>query len=206
MPADSYTVSSWTPAGHKSEREYTTSSGSKCLVRDLELEDVVELGLIDDLDSLTSLVKTEHIDRVNGKKPQDRKPKQLTKAQQEEAEQESFKELMKDKSQFAKIATTMDKVVATCVLQPKLLDPWVNDPNIATAENPDGRRKLEQNERDPEAAYLDYVTLVEKIGIFHEVFGGMERLQQFREASDQSMGAVADEPKSANATGGSSGN
>jgi hypothetical protein len=173
----------------------------------LELEDVVELGMLDDIDSLTALVQTDHVDRVQqGRKPADRKPKKLTKAEEDKAEAEAFKNMLKDKDSFGKISGTMNKVVMACVLEPKILDPWIDDPNAVTEDNPTGRRKMDANERDPEAAYLDYINLVDKIGIFHEVFGGMEKLQQFREATDKSVGAVEDEPKPSHATSGSSSN
>jgi hypothetical protein len=191
MPAENFSVSSWTPAGRAAQREYTTSSGSKCLIRDLELEDVVELGLIDQMDSLTAIVQTDHLDRVQkGKKPEDRKSKQPTKAQAAADEERQLREMLRNKDSFEKIKEVVDKVVSQCVVEPKLYDPWIDDPNAVTADNPRGRRKLDADERDPERAYLDYVNFVDKMGIFQEVFGGMESLQQFREAADQSVGTL----------------
>lgn len=195
MPAD-FNVTSWTPAGRVEHREYTTSSGSKCLIRDLDLEDVVELGLLDEMDSLTAIVQTDHLDRVQkGAKPQDRKAKSPTKAQVAADEEKQLREMLRNKESFDKIRSVVDKVVAQCVVEPKLYDPWIDDPNNATPDNPQGRRKLEQNERDENRAYLDYVNFADKMGIFQAVFGGMESLQQFREAADQSLGDLEDVAK-----------
>lgn len=197
MPADTQ-YNSWTAAGYEGVRSFKTPSGNKCLIRNLEMEDVLELGLLDRIDVLTSIVQEEHIDRVAGtsKKAKGRKS---GKPEPEPAadDNKAFLATMKDPAKRREIIEVMSLVAQACVVEPKLHDiPWVDDPNAVTAENPSGHRKLEQNEREPALAYIDYIDFMDKISIFHEVFGGMENLQQFRKEADESLGDVADEPKS----------
>jgi hypothetical protein len=192
MPAETeLNYNSWTAGGREESRPFVAPSGNKCLIRDLELDDVLELGLLDKIDSLTAIVQDEHIDRVAGtSKKASGKGK---KPKPEKSDVKQMSDLFKDKEKREDITDVINLIAMTCVVEPKLHDPWILDPNAASAENPTGRRKLEKNERDPELAYLDYVNFVDKITLFHEVFGGMERLQQFREEADQSLGNVADE-------------
>jgi hypothetical protein len=191
MPADTIHNNSWTPAGRKDAEVFTTPSGNKCVIRELELDDVLDLGIIDRMDSLTGIVQEDHIDRVSGKK---KKGKQLEKSKSKD--DMAFMRSLKDKDKRAEVTEMIEMIAVACVVKPKLHSPWINDPNSATPDNPDGRRKLEKNEREPDKAYVDYVNFVDKLAIFHEVFGGMERLQQFREAADEGVGDLADEPES----------
>lgn len=195
MPAD-YNVTAWTAKVDR-EREYTTPTGAKCLVRDMVMEDLVDLDLINEIDSLTALVQTEHIDRVAGK---GRKAQQKAKQVAAESERQQMMALMKDKAKFIQMATVLDKVVMRCVISPQLFDPWINDPNI-----PEGRRKLDKNERDPELAYIDYIPLADKISIFGEVFQSMDNLEKFREESASNLGAVEAQPEPAEDASGSDG-
>lgn len=192
MPAETIHNNSWTPAGRKDAEVFTTPSGNKCVIRELELDDVLDLGIIDKMDTLTGLVQEEHIDRVSGKP---KKGKQLDKVKAQSDKE--FMKALQDKDRRAEVTDMIEMIAVACVVQPKLHSPWINDPNAATEKNPDGRRKLDKNEREPDKAYVDYVNFVDKLAIFHEVFGGMERLQQFREAASEGVGDLADEPEPA---------
>lgn len=192
MPANSnYKVSAWT-AKREREHEYTTTSGAKCLLRDLEMEDIIELGIINEMDSLSALVQTEHIDRVAGK-TKGRKATKLAQQKAEEAERRSLIQLMSDKEKFGQISNVLNKIVMRCVISPQILDPWITDPNIIDDENPEGRRKLTRDERDPDAAYIDYIDLPDKMAIFGKVFQSMDNLEKFREESQADLGSVEDE-------------
>lgn len=194
MPATGdYNVTAWTPQVER-EMEFTTSSGAKCLLRKVQMEDLVELDIVDEIDSLTALVQTEHIDRVSGK-AKGRKAQQTAKRKAEEAERQSVMSLMKDKQKFATVATVLDKIVMRCVIAPQILDPWINDPNEANPQNPTGRRKLTQNEREANSAYIDYIDLRDKMAIFGEVFESMEDLEKFREESQENLGPVEAQPE-----------
>lgn len=195
MPAN-YNVSSWT-AAENAPFEIELPSGAKCLARKLQMPDVVQLGLYSKLDSLSATVQEKHIDRVQGKKPQDRKAKKPTKAEQQRAKDEqdldALRSLLVDKEKFSETVNVISDVVMTCVIAPKILDAYVNDPNVATADNPSGKRKLEPDERDPNAAYIDYVGLNDQMHIFSKVFDGMADLEKFRGESESGLGALADE-------------
>jgi hypothetical protein len=188
MPAGTnHHVNAWTAEGR--EREFTTSLGDVILIRNLEFDDVIELGLIDDLDSLSAIVQTEHLDRVAGKKPTKKQQRE-----QEEAANQTMMSMMKDKEKSEKISNVLTQVVMCCVIEPKILDPYIEDPNAASAKNPTGRRKLEKNERDLKACYADYIGLQDKMRIFSEVFAGMEQLEKFREEPTQGVGDLAAVP------------
>lgn len=195
MPAE-IEYSSWTPDGHEESRPFTTPSGNKCMIRQLQLDDVLELGLLDKIDSLTAIVQEEHIDRVSGvsKKASGRGKKAPKAADKSDAKQMS--DIFKDEKKRQEITEVIEMVAMACVVEPKLHDPWITDPEAVTKDNPTGRRKLSKDEREPKLAYIDLVDFMDKITLFHEVFGGMERLQQFREKADQGLGDVADESES----------
>lgn len=193
MPAtDPYSVGAWTPVGR--EREYTTTVGATILLRNLEFDDIIELGILAEIDSISTLVQEEHIEKhTTGKRPT---KKQIAAA--EEEDRNAMLKLFSDREKARQISSVLDKVICRCVVAPQILDPYVDDPNNVTADNPTGRRKLTVNERDPEAAYADYIGIQDKMGIFGEVFQGMEHLENFREESQQDLGHVEDEPKPGN--------
>jgi len=200
MPAD-YNISAWTPKN--ATREFTTSSGAKCLLRELDMEDLVELDIVDQIDSLTALVQTEHIERVSGKKS--KRERERAAIASAEAERKSMLGLMRDKNRFRQITELLDKVVMRCVISPALLDPYIVDPNNVSAENPTGRRKLLPEERDARGHYVDLVPMRDKMGIFGEVFQSMEGLEKFREESEEDLGDLADKPESPEDASGSVG-
>jgi|SRR6185295_3564320 len=186
--------------GIETDRDHICPSGAVCRIRDLEFDDIVELGLLDEMDSLGSIVQTEHIDRVQGKKPADRAARKPTKAQQAKINAEkqaeidaATKALMKDKVQFASLSRMLDKVISVTVLEPVIESPWVPiDPEDLNK----GERKLARHERLPDARYSDKVPFADKMSVFEEVFKGVEGLESFREERSEGLAAVADEPGS----------
>lgn len=80
-----------------------------CRVRRPGVQGLIAAGVLDSFDSLTGLVQSEHLDRVDGKN--DRK-----KDTKEEMA------LLKDqKENIMKALALVDKVVLYCVVEPKLL-------------------------------------------------------------------------------------
>lgn len=185
MPSD-YSLTTWKL---DDERDFTVPSGQKCRVKDLSLEDMAALGIIDQMDTLGMLVEKQHIQRVQGKKPQDRKAKKPTKAQQAKQEEAEITAWLRDRKKMVAIGTMLDKIASACVVEPVVENPWVPvDP-----EDPSkGERKLARHERLDAALYADKIQFSDKMAIFEESFKGMEDLESFRKGSSEDVDALPD--------------
>lgn len=185
MPSD-YALTTWRT---DDERDFTTPSGQRCRIRDLGLEDMAEMGIIDQMDTLGMLVETQHIQRVQGKRPQDRKAKKQTKAQQAAQEQGELVAWLRDRQKFSAIVIMLDKIAACCVVEPVVENPWV----LVDPEDPKkGERKLARPERLDAALYSDKIQFEDKMAIFEEAFKGMGDLESFREGSPEDVAALPD--------------
>lgn len=177
------------------ESDLRTPSGQLCRVKELGLQEMAELGVIDQMDTLGMLVEEKHIKRVQGKRPQDKK---LTKAQQAAKEQGEITKMLKDKKKFGALVTLLDKVAATCVVEPVVENPWVpvdeNDPEK-------GERKLTRSERLDAALYADVLPFNDKMTIFEFAFKGMGELESFREGSTEDVAALPDVEESEEESG-----
>lgn len=170
-------------------REFITPKGVRMIVKDLELEDMARAGLVEQFDVL-GMMANEKVAKVQGRVPQDRKPKKLTKKQQAEADAAastgSMTELMKDPAKFEAMSTMMNKIIVICVLDPVFESPYIT-------EEIDGKsveRKLTEQERLEDSIYSDYVDLGEKMAIFGEVFQSVEGLADFRAGNGENVGDV----------------
>lgn len=88
---------------------------------------------------------------------------------------------IKDEKKFEQLEQTINKVVLVCVLQPKVLP-----------IPPEGY------DRNPEAVYIDDISLDDKMYIFSIVFEGNGDMSQFREGQGGDMAAVEAKPEPAN--------
>ena len=89
-------------------------SGSLCQVRRPGITGLIKAGLLDSLDTLTSLVKTEHADRVERGAPTT-------------PTQDDLKALLADKDKLLAALELMDKVICYVVVQPQVLMPIPED-------------------------------------------------------------------------------
>lgn len=190
MPSN-YSLTSW---GESTERDFKVPSGQMCRIKDLGLEEMSEVGLIDQMDTLGMLVQTEHVERVAGKKPQDRKKKKPTKAEQERQEQAGMVDWLRDRKKMGAIGTMLDKIASVCVIEPVVQNPWIP---VDESDSSKGERKLERHERLPDMVYADNLRFADKMAIFQEVFQGMEDLETFREGPSEDVAALPDVEKPA---------
>lgn len=164
MPAKSkkgYTL------GRKSDiHELTMPSGDTALVRRPGVQGLIKMGLLDSLDSLTSLVQTEHFDRVA-------ETKKAVKAMSENAEA------------IRSGLDLMDRVVIGCVIEPKIYPVPVYPPDHEKAG-----QEVPDDEREQSAAYVDWVDLDDKSFILQFVVGGSSDLAAFRKERDELMDDV----------------
>jgi hypothetical protein len=185
---DEYAVTSW---GESAAEPFgiTLPSGQRCLVRKLEMEDVLAHGLLNDLDSFSSNLLEDV----------------PTKDETDESVINAFQETEK----FEKLTKTVNKIVMITVKRPTIylvplegeIDPdtglRVGQFNPKTGEKVTGRVKGR--------AYVDQVSFMDKMAIFQAVFEGLKGLDQFREGSEADLGSVENVeavPSTAVVTGG----
>jgi hypothetical protein len=189
MPSqDKYALSSWGSAQDK-YYDFKTPSGQVCLLRKVGLTELLQSGLIDDLDTLGVVVDEHVVKPAQGKrKPQDRKPKKLSKAEEEAKAQQEFMDMARDPEKLKTISRMMDKIIPIIVVKPSVRSPWVKGP-----DNKDVL--LDAEEREDGVVYSDSIDFVDQMALFEEAMGGksMEDLQQFRNESDASVDDVEDE-------------
>lgn len=172
-------------------------SGGKVQVRSIEIEDLIEMDILDQMDALGATVQTDHIERVRGtKKPSDRQPKKLTKAEQEQKSDAAVFDLMKDKKKFAALKKSIDRVVSRSVIQPKVALAYTVESTLV-----DGTEKIvyvphdDSTERDDSLIWTDQLQFTDKMHIFGAVLPGGDELKSFREGSGEAVGDLADQPE-----------
>lgn len=162
--------------------DFTVPSGKTVLMRALEMDELSDLGIIDDIDELSGTVQTEHIDRVN-KKPQDRQKKKPTKAEQEKAEEEQGKNFLKSAA-GKRMLSNIHTIIPLVVVKPTVRPHKDNEGNLVPYDN-----------REPGVIYTDQIEFDDKIAIFNKAIPG-KRLKSDREESSEDVGIVADESES----------
>ena len=110
------------------EFETLLPSGEVCLQRGISIEDMLDMGIMDEIDSLSGIVQVEHIDRVAGK----------TSAQQAAATlraldpttedgRKALFGLLKDEDRWTKLLAFVNKVVVRSVIEPVVYDSKAGD-------------------------------------------------------------------------------
>ena len=100
--ADRYAPKQW---GGNSFEDLTVPSGQTCLVRRPGVEGLVQAGVLKDIDSLSAIVDTEHVQRAKGTKPKS---------------DADIKNLLNDEATLVNIIHTMDKIVTYVVVKPEV--------------------------------------------------------------------------------------
>lgn len=162
-----YSLTGW--GKQSKEFDIVLPSGQTCLVTKLQMEAIVELGLMNDLDSFTGSII-----------PDKKSSKKKSAKQEEQDTEDSFVNALKDKTQFSKMMGTIDKVVVACVVIP------------AVTHVP-----AEGEERRDDVVYTDMIDFNDKLTIFGKVFDGLGGMEPFRPGSEPALGAVAESPGAA---------
>lgn len=160
--ADPYAPTAW---GKPSEEDFVCPSGQVCLVRRVDVMDLLGGGLLNSVDFLTEIVKTDHIPNA-------------TRAPGQAAADAAGKagKAVQDPEQFGKFAKSVDGVVLRVVAKPEL-----------HPVPPEGAKRI--NGR----VYIDSVSTSDKFAIFNYVISGKkeaEEIAQFRDETGEPMGAV----------------
>lgn len=152
-------------------RDLVLPSKQVCLVRDLQVEDVAELDIIDVMDIFSNIVG-------KGKAAPSAKAKTKTAAQSADKEAEAVAtNLFRDAATFMKVVTVTNKVITRAVIKPEILLPPDN-----YEDRIDGK------------IYADSIPFGDRMFIFTEVFKGMSDLESFREESAEGVGDVEAKP------------
>lgn len=175
--ADPYAPNQWGSTEIGGLTDLRTPSGQLCLVRRPGVEGLLSAGVLNDLDSFTALIQTEHIDRVDPRKrPSDRKAKATTEKERIAVQQKELEEMMKDPSKLASLMHTVDRVVCHVVVKPDVR----MTPNDATS-------------RKKNVIYADMIDMVDKMFIFNFVVGGSRDIDRFLDESGLDVGGVGSE-------------
>lgn len=165
---DQYSLTGWSTEGPK-RYDLKLPSGQVCLIQPLELERILEMGLIDALDTFSgSLIPNN----TKKKKPADRAK---TKKQQDEEALADIMGLLGDPEKFGKLKKTMDQVAVECVVKPQVFADLGKD-----------------EEPVPGRLYVSRINFMDKMEIFSSVMDGMGDLGRFREGSEDGVGDVAE--------------
>lgn len=161
-------------------------SGELCQVRRPGVQGLIEAGVLQSMDTLTSIVQTEVIPKAEGK------PVVNAEA------------ILQDTEKFTEMMKTVDKIVCYVVVQPDVLSDRVSQEMIDDEDLPfdtdDLGRKLAEDERDPNAIYTDYIDAMDKMYIMNFAVGGSADLAKFRAESSAFVGGVPDGEEPAGST------
>jgi hypothetical protein len=152
-------------------------SGHTVQVRRPGVNGLVKAGILESLDSLTSIVQTETIPKAEGQPLVD------------------VKTIMKDPKKLNDMLAMMDKIVLYCVVAPQL------SPKPVVHENPEDETSPivedptdEQLDavRDDELAYVDLVDDNDKTFIMSFALGGQGDHASFRQAAEEALASSLD--------------
>lgn len=167
-------------AGWKSRfHDLTLPSGEVCQVVRPGVQGLIKAGVLQSLDALTAIVQTETIPKAEGKPVVD------------------IKAITGDSDKFNSMMEAVDKIVIHVVQQPKVYDLTITQHDIDkddlpfTAEDL-GREFTDEDPRDPDRIYIDYIDSMDKMFIMNFAVGGSADLAQFRQATTNVVGSVSD--------------
>lgn len=190
---DKYKATAW---GAPGLMDLELPSGQLCEVRRVGVTGLVTAGLLDSIDSLTGIVQTEHVDRIQ-------------KGERVKLTKDDVKTFTGDPKRLNEAMNLMDRVIEYVVTQPKVLRPVVRDERgkpilTAKVDRESGEPVMEKDgvtpvqeetslaEEDwvPGQVYTPMVDLIDKTFIFQFVVGGVSDLNQFREEFGASLGGL----------------
>lgn len=161
-----YTGGTWGKKATEQEFDIVTPSGQRCRVKKMSVEDMVFNGAIDDLDAISQLVETVHLQPRRGKgQPQ------MTKEQLAAEEARSGLKLLGDPN-MRKAFSMVDSIVSKVVVAPVV---HLRDTTVPTI---------------PGAIYVDMIDIEDRFFIFSQIMGGMENAATFRQEPSEALGTV----------------
>lgn len=169
--------------------DHDLPSGNVCRMKDADLQALITSGVVDSVDELTSLVQTDHVDRVKkGKKTRHLQPAPGSKAIGSlPPEQQAVLDIMKDKKRWATLERVINAVVAECVLEPKVLP--------APEEGQDYTPHQKAMIMAKSVVAVNDVALMDRFSIFAKamapVMAGQAAMKPFRDGRETPVANVA---------------
>lgn len=174
--------------------EFKLPSGNTCLMKNLTMDDLMKIGILDRLDSLTSIVSAEHVTRVTGT-PQQRAAaaQALAELDTETAEgRQALLGIMKDKGKWEAMQSFINVVVKEAVV----------DPHVSPEPGPH-ETKMDN------VLYASDVDLLDRMAIMQRCMGGMmdgvKAMEPFRSGSGETVVNLPEGQDVRNAAVGASG-
>lgn len=168
MSENQYAVTAWGPS-EATTKELTLPSGQQCLVQFIEMEDVIALGVVNQLDTFTGGMLSQALD------PNAKKPKKTSKKN----DAKKWLEALKDKEKFDNLMFAVDKIIMKAVIAPKIHpEPVADESGIVPA-------KIKGQ------AYIDQVKFNDKMEIFSLVFNNLGDMSSFHGGQTSGVGDVA---------------
>lgn len=175
MPGPSKNSKKQYSLGHAKANDLLLPSGNTCLVKRPGVQGLIKAGLLDSLDSLTSIVQVDHIDAND--------PKKMAAA---------VSGMAADPQRISDALEVVDKAICFAVVAPKVFRPVV----LGADGNPElleGKEiPLPDDKRDPNRTYTDEVDEEDKMFIFQYLVGGTSDVESFRKESKAMLGGVPD--------------
>lgn len=157
--------------GQKAIFDLTLPSGYEIQVRRPGVFGLVKAGIIDGLDSLTSIVQGETIPKADG------------------APQVDAMKLAKDPEKMGQLMDMLDKITKYVVVEPKLFDKPVplDYDGVAIVDPTDDQIDAL---REDGVAYVDLVDDNDKTFVMNFVLGGSKDLETFHAATEAAVGSA----------------
>lgn len=146
-----------TPSTTGEEAELTLPSGQTCRARKIGMEGMLAAGLINEADTLSSLVDFKHIRKVRGAKGRP------------DGEELDTKSLLKDPKALLSLMGMADRALPLIVVSPTVV--LNRDENGVV---------IPLEDRDPDKVYTDQIDVLDKFELFGWAMGEQAGLQSFR--------------------------
>lgn len=175
------------PKGVTSAADWKSKSGGKGVDLELPSGNVAKVKPI----QITKLVEMDvfpdSLEQIIASKTTTADGREAVAAKKPDAEE--AKAALANPKDLAKLMTSVDRITAMAVLEPKVL---LAIENVAEEGEPDKWEDIPDDERDEDALYTDEVDLEDKMFIFQFCVGGTSDLDRFRAEFGASLGAMGD--------------
>lgn len=166
--------------------EITIPSGGLILARRIGPTEMLKSGVLGKVDILSSIIQSDHIDRVEGRA----EPK--SPAERERAQAAEIAEMMKDPTKLLSAMEVIDDVTILVVAEPNVLPVPVPIPDPAGTIDPETQEPaMILPDRIMGEIYVDSIPWDDKMFLFQWTLGGTTDLEAFREGLGTGMDSVS---------------
>lgn len=176
MPSD-FTPNNVWGSTQSTDEELTLPSGQNCLAHKVRLEDMLSMGLLGEVDSLTAMV-SRYTKTVKGSK--------------KEAEVDTA--ILGDQAAVQTMMKVADRVIPHVVVSPPVAlhfkDVTVGKTTVTKALTDEERAEIVA--KVPGTVFTDQIGLEDKFELFGWGLGGLDKIASFRQGPAGNVGDVAD--------------